>query len=110
MKTHRKQKTEKNLSCFQQLHFALKNAKIRQGMDVKVVLKNGSQMDFAMQVVAVSYWIKRVLFYSRKMHTNQLKVWEGYDKLKTYSCDGIEEAAGERAERSLRKWRKKTLI
>ena len=53
-------------------------------MDVKVVLKNGLQMDFEMQVTAVSYWIKRVLFYSRKMYTNQLKVWEGYDKLKTY--------------------------
>lgn len=39
-------------------------------MDVKVVLKNGSQMDFEMQVAAVSYWIKRVLFYSRKMYTN----------------------------------------
>ena len=49
-------------------------------LDVKVVLKNGSQMDFEMQVTAVSYWTKRILFYLGKMYTDQLKAGESYEK------------------------------
>ena len=43
-------------------------------LDVKVVLKNGSQMDFEMQVTAVSYWTKRILFYLGKMYTDLLEI------------------------------------
>ena len=58
-------------------------------LDVKVVLKNGSQMDFEMQVTAVSYWTKRILFYLGKMYTDQLKAGESYEKLKKCIHVGI---------------------
>ena len=32
-------------------------------LDVKVILKNGTQMDFEMQVTVVSYWTKRILLH-----------------------------------------------
>ena len=58
-------------------------------LDVKVVLKNGTQMDFEMQVTAVAYWTKRILFYLGKMYTGQLKAGESYDKLKKCIHVGI---------------------
>ena len=58
-------------------------------LDVKVVLKNGSQMDFEMQVTAVSYWTKRILFYLGKMYTDQLKAGESNEKLKKCIHVGI---------------------
>lgn len=58
-------------------------------LNVKVVLKNGSQMDFEMQVTAVSYWTKRILFYLGKMYTDQLKAGESYEKLKKCIHVGI---------------------
>lgn len=32
-------------------------------LDVKVILKDETQMDFEMQVTAMDYWTKRILFY-----------------------------------------------
>ena len=58
-------------------------------LDVKVILKNGTQMDFEMQVTAVSYWTKRILFYLGKMYTDQLKAGESYEKLKKCIHVGI---------------------
>lgn len=58
-------------------------------LDVKVILKNETQMDFEMQVTAVSYWTKRILFYLGKMYTDQLKAGESYDKLKKCIHVGI---------------------
>ena len=58
-------------------------------LDVKVMLKNETQMDFEMQVTAVSYWTKRILFYLGKMYTDQLKAGESYDKLKKCIHVGI---------------------
>lgn len=58
-------------------------------LDVKVILKNETKMDFEMQVTAVSYWTKRILFYLGKMYTDQLKAGESYDKLKKCIHVGI---------------------
>lgn len=58
-------------------------------LDVKVILKNETQMDFEMQVTAVSYWTKRILFYLGKMYTDQLKAGESYNKLKKCIHVGI---------------------
>ena len=57
--------------------------------EMKVILKNETQMDFEMQVTAVSYWTKRILFYLGKMYTDQLKAGESYDKLKKCIHVGI---------------------
>lgn len=46
-------------------------------------------MDFEMQVTAVSYWTKRILFYLGKMYTDQLKAGESYEKLKKCIHVGI---------------------
>ena len=58
-------------------------------LDVKVILKNGTQMDFEMQVTAVSYWTKRILFYLGKMYTDLLNAGESYEKLKKCIHVGI---------------------
>ena len=50
-------------------------------LDVKVKMKNGTQIDFEMQVVYYDCWEKRAIYYLSKMYTGQLKVGEDYDKL-----------------------------
>lgn len=51
-------------------------------LDVRVKLKNGTQIDFEMQVAAYEYWDKRSIFYLSKMYTDPIKEGEGYDTLK----------------------------
>lgn len=58
-------------------------------LDVKVILQNGTQIDFEMQVSAITYWTKRILFYLGKMYTGQLKAGEEYEKLKKCIHVGI---------------------
>jgi predicted transposase/invertase (TIGR01784 family) len=58
-------------------------------LDVKVILKDETQMDFEMQVTAMDYWTKRILFYLGKMYTGQLKAGESYEKLKKCIHVGI---------------------
>lgn len=51
-------------------------------LDVKVLLKDKTQIDFEMQIMYFAYWTERLLFYLGKMYTGQLKKGEGYEKLK----------------------------
>lgn len=50
-------------------------------MDVRVLLKNGTQMNMEMQVKYFEYWDERVLFYMGRMFTSQIKKGEPYKKL-----------------------------
>lgn len=58
-------------------------------LDVKVIMQSGMQIDFEMQVSALAYWTKRILFYLGKMYTGQLKAGDGYEKLKKCIHVGI---------------------
>lgn len=50
-------------------------------LDVRVRLKNGTQIDFEMQVIYYDYWANRTIYYLSKMYTEQIKEGESYDKL-----------------------------
>lgn len=50
-------------------------------LDVRVKLKDGTQIDFEMQVEALTYWDKRQLYYMSKMITDQLHAGDDYDKI-----------------------------
>lgn len=51
-------------------------------LDVLVKLKDGTQMDFEMQLVYFEFWENRTLYYLSKMYTDQIKEGEDYDVLK----------------------------
>lgn len=51
-------------------------------LDVRVKLKDDTQIDFEMQVVYFEYWENRTLFYLSKMYTDQIKEGDDYDVLK----------------------------
>lgn len=50
-------------------------------LDVRVRLKNGTQMDFEMQVIYYDYWANRTIYYLSKMYSSQIKEGDNYDKL-----------------------------
>ena len=50
-------------------------------LDVRVKLKNGTQIDFEMQVIYYNYWAKRTIYYLGKMYTEQMKSGDDYKKL-----------------------------
>lgn len=50
-------------------------------LDVRVKLKNGTQMDFEMQVIYYDYWANRTIYYLSKMYTDQIKEGDNYDKI-----------------------------
>lgn len=50
-------------------------------LDVRVKLKNGTQIDFEMQVIYYDYWANRTIYYLSKMYTEPIKEGESYDKL-----------------------------
>ena len=49
--------------------------------DVRVKMKNGTQIDFEMQVIYYNYWANRTIYYLSKMYTEQLHEGDNYDKL-----------------------------
>lgn len=51
-------------------------------LDVRVLMESGTQIDMEMQVRYFAYWDDRVIFYTSKMLSEQLKNGEEYDKLK----------------------------
>ena len=51
-------------------------------LDVLVKLKDGTRMDFEMQLVYFEFWENRTLYYLSKMYTDQIKEGEDYDVLK----------------------------
>ena len=51
-------------------------------LDVRVRMKNGSQMDLEMQVAPVEFWNNRVIFYLSKMYAEQVKEGDKYKNLK----------------------------
>lgn len=51
-------------------------------LDVRVLMAGGTQIDMEMQVRYFAYWDDRVIFYTSKMLSEQLKNGEEYDKLK----------------------------
>lgn len=51
-------------------------------LDVRVRMKNGSQMDLEMQVAPFEFWNNRVIFYLSKMYTEQVKEGDKYKNLK----------------------------
>jgi len=50
-------------------------------LDVRVMMKDKTQLDMEMQVTYFEHWDKRILFYLGKMYTEQLKKGDTYDKL-----------------------------
>ena len=50
-------------------------------MDVRVLLKDGTQMNMEMQVKYFEYWDERALFYFSKMFDSQIRKGESYEKL-----------------------------
>ena len=50
-------------------------------LDVRILLKNGTQMNLEMQVKYFEYWDERILFYLSKMFASQIKKGESYNKL-----------------------------
>lgn len=50
-------------------------------LDVRVLMKDGTQLDLEMQVAYFAYWEKRILFYLGKIYTGQLREGEPYDNL-----------------------------
>ena len=50
-------------------------------LDVRVKMKNGTQIDFEMQVIYYNYWANRTIYYLSKMYTEQLHEGDNYDKL-----------------------------
>ena len=51
-------------------------------LDVRVRMKNGSQMDLEMQVAPFELWNNRVIFYLSKMYAEQVKEGDKYKNLK----------------------------
>lgn len=51
-------------------------------LDVLVKLRDGTRMDFEMQLVYFEFWENRTLYYLSKMYTDQIKEGEDYDVLK----------------------------
>ena len=51
-------------------------------LDVLVKMKDGTKIDFEMQVLPFIFWTKRSLFYWSKMFTDQVKKGDSYDVLK----------------------------
>ena len=51
-------------------------------LDVRVRLKNGTQINMEMQVKKYPFWDERALFYLSKMFTEQLREGEAYGRLK----------------------------
>lgn len=58
-------------------------------LDVRVVLKDETQIDVEMQVTAFAMWPERSLFYLAKLYVEQLQEGEDYDKLKKCIHIGI---------------------
>ncbi|RHR21784.1 Rpn family recombination-promoting nuclease/putative transposase, partial [Clostridium sp. AF19-22AC] len=50
-------------------------------MDVRVLLRDGTQMNMEMQVKYFEYWDERALFYLSKMFDSQIHKGESYEKL-----------------------------
>ena len=50
-------------------------------LDIPVRLKNGTQMDFEMQVIYYDYWANRTIYYLSKMYSAQIKEGDNYNKL-----------------------------
>lgn len=51
-------------------------------LDVRIMMKDGIQLDMEMQVAYFEYWENRSLFYLSKMYFEQIRTGESYDKLK----------------------------
>ena len=51
-------------------------------LDVRIRMKNGSQMDLEMQVAPFEFWNNRVIFYLSKMYAEQVKEGDKYKNLK----------------------------
>ena len=51
-------------------------------LDVRVRMKNGSQMDLEMQVAPFEFWNNLVIFYLSKMYAEQVKEGDKYKNLK----------------------------
>ena len=51
-------------------------------LDVRVRMKNGSQMDLEMQVAPFEFWNNQVIFYLSKMYAEQVKEGDKYKNLK----------------------------
>ena len=51
-------------------------------LDVRVRLKNGTQINMEMQVKYYEFWDERALFYLCKMFAEQIKTGDSYEKLK----------------------------
>ena len=51
-------------------------------LDVRVKMKNGTQMDLEMQVAPFKFWDNRVIFYLSKMYTDQIREGHRYEDLK----------------------------
>lgn len=51
-------------------------------LDVRVKLKDGTQIDLEMQVDFFDFWANRSIYYLSKIYTSQIKSGENYDKLK----------------------------
>ena len=51
-------------------------------LDVRVELKDGSQIDLEMQVTPFEFWDKRIIFYLSKMYIEQIKEGDSYENLK----------------------------
>ena len=51
-------------------------------LDVRVRMKNGSQMDLEMQVAPFEFWNNRVIFYFSNMYAEQVKEGDKYKNLK----------------------------
>ena len=51
-------------------------------LDVRVQLKDGTQIDIEMQVSFFEFWANRSIFYLSKMYIDSIKSGEDYDKLK----------------------------
>lgn len=51
-------------------------------LDVLVQMKDGTQIDFEMQVAPFDYWSNRILFYWSKMYVGQINRGEDYGKLR----------------------------
>ena len=58
-------------------------------LDVRVLLKNGEQMDLEMQVVPFEFWFQRSFYYLSKMVTDQMKTGDTYDRIKPCIHVGI---------------------
>ena len=51
-------------------------------LDVRVQLKDGTQIDIEMQVSFFEFWANRSIFYLSKMYIDSIKSGEDYDQLK----------------------------